>query len=356
MSFPISAKKKIYAYQYNSFMKAKNKTLFIEGVKGVVDETKRQIIGVIGSTGVIDRQGESINPMGWQLGNYLKNPVLLYGHNYSSLPIGKATRVYVENGELKFDLEFADTEMGNEVFTLFEGKYLNAFSVGFIPKKWGVSGVDQYDIMEQELLELSAVPVPANPEALSYLKENAPSFCKSMGIKVETEKKDVAETVEIAYLLGNLNWLIECFKQNGVSEEATNKMTEAMAILLDVMKMEAEVGVKAFEAKSGRILSKKNESAIKSAVETLTGVLSSLEDEKDADEVVETPEKPVDTPIDTPPVDPPVDPIVPPVDGLNEETQKLLKEMSDHFKESDKNIGQGLSMLKSLKSALSVTN
>lgn len=341
-------------------MKAKrNKTLFIEGIKGVINQDSQQIIGVVGSTGTVDRQGESINPMGWQLGNYLKNPVLLYGHNYSSLPIGKATRVYVEDSQLKFDLEFADTDMGKEVFGLFNGGYLNAFSVGFIPKKWGVSGVDEFDIMEQELLELSAVPVPANPEALSYLKENAPLFCKSMNIEAEekkeeakTEKKDVSETVEIAYLVGNLNWLIEAFKQNGVSEEATNKMSEAMAILLDVLKMEAEVGTKAFEIKTGRVLSKKNENAIKSAVETLSGVLSSLEDEKAEDEVKTPEEKPEEKPTEEKPAgDKPADDT-----PLSEEATKMLQDMAVSFRKGSSNLNQGLRILRELKSALPVKN
>lgn len=141
--------------------------LFIGAIKSVIDEKNKLIVGVVGSNGIIDRHGESLNPMGWKLDNYLKNPVILFAHDYSSLPVGKAEKVWIENGDLMFNIKFADTPMANQVFDLFKGGFLNAFSVGFIPTKFGVSGQDTYTYMEQELLELSVVPVPANPEALA---------------------------------------------------------------------------------------------------------------------------------------------------------------------------------------------
>ena len=141
--------------------------LFIGATKSVIDEQNKLIVGAVGSNGIIDRHGESLNPMGWILDNYLKNPVILFAHDYSSLPIGKAVKVWIENKQLMFTIQFADTPMANQVFDLFKGGFLNAFSVGFIPTKFGVSGNDEYTYMEQELLELSAVPVPANPEALA---------------------------------------------------------------------------------------------------------------------------------------------------------------------------------------------
>lgn len=141
--------------------------LFIKGEqKGVIDETNRMIVGAVGSSGIIDRHGESINPEGWVLDNYVKNPVVLFAHDYRSLPVGKADKVWFEDGKLLFNIKFADTQMGNEVFSLFKDGFLNAFSVGLIPEEWGTSGKDAYTIMKQELLELSVVPIPANPEAL----------------------------------------------------------------------------------------------------------------------------------------------------------------------------------------------
>lgn len=130
----------------------------------IVDEDKKIVDGVIGSTGQIDRQGESINPKGWSLENFKKNPIILFGHDYYSLPIGKALKVWVEDGKLMFTIKFSSKPFAQDVFDLIKEGMLNAVSVGFIPLKWDEKG--DYTFAEQELLELSVVPVPANPEAL----------------------------------------------------------------------------------------------------------------------------------------------------------------------------------------------
>ncbi len=144
----------------------KNKLFSKAEFKGVIDKEKR-LVHVIASTGVIDRHGESVNPNGWHLENFLKSPVVLVAHDYWSLPVGSAEKVWVENNELHMNILVAKgTQAADEVWALLEGGHLRAVSVGFKVSKWGVSGKDPYTIMEQELLEVSWVAVPANPEAL----------------------------------------------------------------------------------------------------------------------------------------------------------------------------------------------
>lgn len=143
----------------------KNKLFSAAYCKGVINE-KEQIVHVIASTGVVDRHGESVNPSGWKLENYLKNPVVLIAHDYKSLPIGKAIKIWVEENQLHAYIQIADTKAGQEVFYLISKGFLNTVSVGFIPTKYGVAGQDKFTIMEAELLEISFVAVPANPEAL----------------------------------------------------------------------------------------------------------------------------------------------------------------------------------------------
>jgi len=143
----------------------KNKLFTSATCKAVVNKDEK-IVHVIASTGVIDRHGESVNPQGWLLDNFKKNPVVLIAHDYRSLPIGKAVKVWVEDEKLQAYIQIADTQEGREVFYLIENGFLNTVSVGFIPTKYGVSGQDPYTIMEAELLEISFVAVPANPEAL----------------------------------------------------------------------------------------------------------------------------------------------------------------------------------------------
>jgi HK97 family phage prohead protease len=134
----------------------------------------------IASTEEMDRDGEVIEARGWDLKNYLKNPVVLYAHDYRSLPIGKATSVKVKDGKLVSHIEFSPpdvNEFGDAVRRLVDWGALSAVSVGFIPKEWQ-DGKDDSKGKEpkrrytkQELLEQSIVPVPSNPNALNQARE-----------------------------------------------------------------------------------------------------------------------------------------------------------------------------------------
>lgn len=123
---------------------------------------------VIASTSSIDRQGESIDQAGWDFANYRKNPVMLWAHNYSELPVGKADAIEVKDGQLVVDGTFASKEanpFADQVRQLYEQGILNAVSVGFIPMER-----QGHIITQSELLEISFVPVPANPEALALVR------------------------------------------------------------------------------------------------------------------------------------------------------------------------------------------
>lgn len=133
------------------------------------------LTGVIGSTADLDRYGDSVNQESWQLENYKQNPVILWAHNASFSedrpPIGKATRVEVIEGKLEFDIEFdlAD-EFAANIFRKYAEGFLNAFSVGFIPHQRAYGDDGRTILLDNELLELSCVPVPANPKALNDLR------------------------------------------------------------------------------------------------------------------------------------------------------------------------------------------
>jgi len=132
--------------------------------------TEKTIIGVA-SDETTDRQGDIILATAWQLDNFLKNPVLLWAHDYKSPPVGKVLRIWVENGRLMFEVEFAPTEFAQEVRQLYEQGFLNTFSVGFLPLEYDYNEkTGGYIYKKVELLEISAVPVPANPNAVVLLR------------------------------------------------------------------------------------------------------------------------------------------------------------------------------------------
>ena len=128
----------------------------------------------IGSTGHVDRYGDVIEVEGWDLKNYQKNPVFLWAHDYRQPPVGKALKVEKTDKGLLFRIQFPTAEeypFADTVYKLYLGGYLRATSVGFqdlerepIADKEGKQ--IGWRFKKQELYELSAVPVPANPQAL----------------------------------------------------------------------------------------------------------------------------------------------------------------------------------------------
>ncbi len=128
------------------------------------------------STETEDRMRDTISVEGWRLENFMKGgpgPVL-WAHQSHELPVGKALRVFTDEADgtkrLKSLAQFPSKEQypfGNTVFQLLLGSYLKASSVGFAPVLWAFNEErGGFDFLEQELLEWSIVPVPANAEAL----------------------------------------------------------------------------------------------------------------------------------------------------------------------------------------------
>lgn len=132
------------------------------------------VIDMRASDETLDRYNEIIVAAGWKLENYGKNPVIQNSHNYGDIihTIGKALRTEVTGTELVQRWQFAVEEnpVARIAYGLYRGGYLNTSSVGFIPLKWENGGDKtgyRRKYLEQELLEVSAVGIPANPNALA---------------------------------------------------------------------------------------------------------------------------------------------------------------------------------------------
>ena len=119
-----------------------------------------------------DRLGDVVRAGGWQLAAYKRNPVFLWGHDYTRTPIGRSEWIGVDGPRLLTTIEFAPTPFAQEVETLYRQRFLRAVSVGFravaFSFRKGRNGAPEgIEYTKQELLEVSAVPVPANPRALA---------------------------------------------------------------------------------------------------------------------------------------------------------------------------------------------
>lgn len=116
------------------------------------------------STGDIARDGMAIPADSWDLTNYRRNPVVLLGHDYSTLPIGRA-EVDIDAEGLIADVEFDhDDPMAQAVMRKIDRGMLGAMSVGFQIHAWRQATPPTAD--RTELLEASIVAVPADPGAL----------------------------------------------------------------------------------------------------------------------------------------------------------------------------------------------
>lgn len=182
---------------------------------------------IIGTDKTPDRYNSVIEPSGWNFRDFDKNPVLLWGHDPHQPPIGqilshdivkvereipdrdpknpantKTKRVQMD--AVRFLAKFADKEtyaFADTIYRLYQGGFLRAVSVGFDPKKVRLLDISNEDDMaetlelgleptngwfaplvyeKQDLLELSSVTIPANPNALvEQLQRSAPPSCRA---------------------------------------------------------------------------------------------------------------------------------------------------------------------------------
>ena len=124
------------------------------------------------SDGSVDRMGDVIEPEGWRLDEFQRNPVALFNHD-PSFPIGRWRDVGVKKGQLTGRLELMEPVSWRlkELHAAVDAGVLRAVSVGFHSDSFeplGKSGGRRFT--EAELVECSLVSVPANPNALSTVK------------------------------------------------------------------------------------------------------------------------------------------------------------------------------------------
>lgn len=172
-----------------------SKALERNGVKELIRDTKAAAETDVGTFEVVistdnqDRQGDVIDQSGWDLSHFKKNPIVLWAHDYESLPIGVCDEINQQGKQLIAKGRFAPSEanpFAQQVRKLYDLGIVRATSVGFIPRE-----SQKNVITKAELLEFSFVPVPANPYALSLAQAKAIdldlNMIRAKGIEVKTE-------------------------------------------------------------------------------------------------------------------------------------------------------------------------
>lgn len=144
-----------------------------------------RLIEFVVSTGRVDRENDTISPQGWDLTDYKNNPVVLWVHDHWSPPIGNSRSIYLDGDALKSMCEFTPEDLnpfGYQVYKLYAGGFMHACSAGFQPIEYNYDESRKYGVnfIKQSMLEYSAVPVPANPDALAV--------ARSKGLKTDLLK------------------------------------------------------------------------------------------------------------------------------------------------------------------------
>ena len=225
----------------------KKTKLFTHAVKSI-DEEKRQATFVI-STDEIDRMYEIVE-QSWELENYKKNPIVLCGHD-SSKPgyvVGCATEIRAEKegdknitiGTVQFAEEGTSSD-ADTVWKLVKQGILRTVSVGFIPHTFKAlkneDGSETTVLADNELLEFSIVPIPANPSAVALAMTDGSIEEKDAKFMLKTYK------AEAQYIENSLCGTIGAKKTDATISKGAKAMSDE-----DIAKIAEAVGVAVSEA------------------------------------------------------------------------------------------------------------
>lgn len=127
-----------------------------------------------------DSYGDIVRVEGWDLKRYKRNPIILFNHK-SDVPVGHSPKTAIDDARnaLVSRIKLADEGTSDFIDTLYKlmkQRIVRAVSVGFRPTKDVEILRDKEGNFEglefngQELLEISIVSIPANPNSLSLAK------------------------------------------------------------------------------------------------------------------------------------------------------------------------------------------
>lgn len=168
--------------------------------------SESRVRSLVASTEGVDRYNTRILAAGWELDNYRRNPVILWGHDHKQAPIGMAGVSLDASNRLIADVEFfteKENPLAETVLRLLDRGVL-AVSVGFDPKEstyvaeresgdpWTDLVFPPLDYTRTELLEISVVTVPGNADALPVGRGLAPEHLERLAPRLRSALERVA--------------------------------------------------------------------------------------------------------------------------------------------------------------------
>jgi prohead serine protease len=176
-------------------------------------ERDSRTVEFIASDETVDSYGDIIRAKDWNLERFRSNPVLLWGHKSGEPPIGTVPKVWIDGTKLMARAKFLEegvSDFADKIWRIVAAGALRAVSVGFWPtlppveilgedKKW----TGGFEWVGQELMELSVVCVPANPNAL--IAEARAAGMTPEQMKRWTGVEEVQEPIDVAGFRANLD-------------------------------------------------------------------------------------------------------------------------------------------------------
>lgn len=180
----------------------------IEYLDGYETRTANFVI----STEDVDRDSDIVVQKGIDLADYKKNPVILFAHNGSSIPIGVSLKVWRSNKQTKalalfFDDRVDKTGLSDTIYTMVRAGAIKGASIGFAvkeahfpdEKEMKELGMTMWGIIFDKtvVLEWSVCSVPANQNSLREGKSMySKKHLKAMKEFELAEKDDIDAIVD----------------------------------------------------------------------------------------------------------------------------------------------------------------
>lgn len=237
-------------------------------------------IDVVASTPAIDSYGRVVI-QDWDLARYQANPVVLWNHGMSfgsedsSLPIGYSENVRVEDGKLLATIRFVDASanpMAEKVYQGFAQGSIRAVSVG-----WD-SGDAAYDeesetlvLRGNNLIEISAVAVPANAEAVKQAASMFDGVINLRKIMMRKASEDMKK---------------EDDDMKATLEEKDAKIAELEEKLEAIRSLLTNVGAKSVEEANGIVAAMKSSHSLVSDLRVEVAALRQAKNEADFGAIV----------------------------------------------------------------------
>jgi len=240
-------------------------------------DEKARSVEVVASTAALDSYDEIVE-QDWDLSRYRANPVVLWAHNSvglcgpaeDALPIGFASDVRVEGRSLMARLHFVTEDaapMAEKVWQGFKQGSIRAVSVGFRShkpvKETQPDGSELVRLTENELFEISACPIPANPEAVARSAER--NRAQALRLAATTQDKGT-KTMDAEKKIAELTAENEALK--AASSTAAEALTESKAATEKALaeKVEAETRAQAAEGRAEKAEAQLNQLEVEKLV------------------------------------------------------------------------------------------